>query len=228
MQCPFAAAEAGTKQGQHLPLTSTIFVSPSPSPSSLESAAPHLAAAPPLFRRLMLLLLLPAAAPTACTTSSPAATLSLILPVDRRRTHCTSRHRPTRIRSQPSFNTPASLPTAPACRHRRTGASSLVPPPEPPQAGRQSASRGSCHKATHYPSWRHRRSHAWNRTSDLFADRCIAAFLHLALRVCAGLPIRSCLACLVPPSRGQAPAWLPVAVRYSQFSITDTQIDAED
>lgn len=176
--------------------------------------------------------------PTACTTSTPAArspTATLHVSSNQWTVdHHTSRHRPTRIQSQSSINTPASLPTAPACRHRRTRASSLfvcpLPSPPPPLADATPSwwqlSQGRLR------FWRHRRSRAWNRTGALPASarRQVHRSFSCTSRCACALarPLSPVWPVLSPPSRGHAPAWLPVALRCSRFSITDAQIDAED
>lgn len=177
--------QEGTKQGQqhfspHL-TGSILCVAAAVTVQAGPSRLP-LAATPPLFTGL--------AAARCCTHRPPPAPPPPPLPAPRSPTatlhvssnqwtvdHHTSRHRPTRIQSQSSINT---LPTAAACRHRRTRALSLFvcPLPSPPPL------------ADATPSWWQLSQAAFGSGAiaalvrgtgpapclRLLADRCIAAF----------------------------------------------------
>lgn len=233
--------QEGTKQGQqhfspHL-TGSILCVAAAVTVQAGPSRLP-LAATPPLFTGL--------AAARCCTHRPPPAPPPPPLPAPRSPTatlhvssnqwtvdHHTSRHRPTRIQSQSSINTPASLPTAAACRHRRTRALSLFvcPLPSPPPLADATPSWWQLSQGR-LRFWRHRRSRAWNRTGALPASarrQVHRSFSCTSRCACAlACPLSPVWPVLSPPSRGHAPAWLPVALRCSRFSIADAQIDAED
>jgi hypothetical protein len=226
MQCPFAAAEAGGHQtraalaphwrGLCVAVAVTVTVqsgvccpSPRRCPSIVPRACCCCCCCCCCTHRLHHLL--PRCNAVSDRTSGPSTH------------HRTSRHRPTRIRSQHSFKSPASLPTAPACRHRRPRASSLSPSPPPRWTPLRRG--GSCHKAHPFsilvPS----------PLSCVEPDRrpaCLCSptgapqlFCTSPCECALACPLGPVLACLVPPFSRPGPGLAPC--RCSLFSILDNR-----
>lgn len=219
--------QEGTKKGQHFPLTdqAAFFVSPPPSPSRLESAAPR--RYPSIVRR--------ACCCCCCPLLHPSPTACITPPLQRSMSHRTSGPSTTTHLGigQQEFNpSPASTRPHhyPLLRHAGTDEQehrvclSVPSTPHPPPSLTPLRPWWQLSQGLRF--WRHRRSRAWNRTGALPACVCSPTgasqlFLHLTLRVCAGLPTRSSLACLVPPFSRPGPGLAPCCP--SLFSILDNR-----
>lgn len=228
--CSRIGRKAPNKGSSTFPLTSLVafFVSPPPSPVQAGLSRLPLAATPPLFTRL--------AAARCCTHRPPPAPPPPPLPAPplqrsmSRRTSGPSTTTHLGIGQQEFNPSPASTRPHhyPLLRHAGTDEQEhrvclSVPSPPPPPRRRHSVVVAA---TTRPPSVL-----APSPLSCVEPDRrpaCVCSptgasqlFLHLALRVCAGLPTQSCLACLVPPFSRPRPGLAPCCP--SLFSILDNR-----